>query len=223
MPRGGAVPVSFLLPLSRLVPACFFLFCLPVMPATMSPADREIYEKLGLSEAEWGMVLDAHMPISKVNFLLKSGISISVYFKSPWKELGLSEGEWIRKRKSGLSDADIRAMKGPPGDDSRAPRENFSYVGAFFLPGCFQLARSQPVKGWIMSGVAVGMVTLCVAHSLSSKRFQPLGLCLLVPDMIWSGIDIGVQVAREQNPDASRFSTAGRSAGMAFSLQVTIQ
>ncbi len=223
MPRIAAVPISFLLHLQSQILVSFIMCCIPVMPATMSPSDRDTYEKLGLSEAEWGMVLDAHMPLSKVNFLLKSGISISEYFRSPWKELGLSEGEWISKRKSGLSDADMSAMKRPARGDSQAPRENNSYVGAFFLPGCFQLARSQPVKGWIMSGVAVAMVTLCVAHSLSSKRFQPLGLCLLIPDMIWSGIDIGVQVNKEQNPDASRFSTVGRSDGMAFSLRLVVR
>jgi hypothetical protein len=216
----------FHLPLYRTVLLCSLLFILPVFAANMTPADKEMYEKLGLSEAEWGMILDAHMPMSKVNYLLKSGISISEYFKSPWKEFGMSEGEWIGKRKSGLSDSDIRAMKRQPGDDGRAPHENTSYVGAFFLPGCFQLARSQPAKGWIMLGSAIGFVTLCVAHSLSSKHFQPLGLCLLVPDMLWSGIDVGIQVNKEQNPDASRFSRRDlrrrRPAGMSISLQMNI-
>jgi hypothetical protein len=199
---------------------CCGMCCIPVSAATMTPADKEMYEKLGLSEAEWGMVLDAHMPISKVNFLLKSGISISEYFRSPWKEMGMTEGEWVGKRKSGLSDADIRALKPGEHSDATARKENTSYIGAFFLPGCFQLARSQPVRGWIMCGAAVGLVTLCVAHSVSSKHFQPLGLLLLVPDMLWSGIDIGIQVQKEQNPDASRFSGAPYSVGAVVSLQM---
>jgi hypothetical protein len=199
---------------------CFGICWLPVSAATMTPADKEMYEKLGLSEAEWGMVLDSHMPVSKVNFLLKSGISISEYFRSPWKELGLTEGEWISKRKSGLSDADIRAIKPASRTEAAAHRENTSYIGAFFLPGCFQLSRSEPVRGWIMSGAALGLVTLCVAHSLTTKHFQPLGLILLVPDMLWSGIDIGLQVQREQNPDASRFSSAPFSVGALVSLQM---
>jgi hypothetical protein len=188
--------------------------------ATMTPSDRETNEKLGLSEAEWGMVLDAHMPMSKVNFLLKSCISISEYFKSPWKELGMSESEWIGNRKSGLSDNDMRALRRP------APKESAPYIGAFFLPGCFQLARGQTAKGWIMAGAAVGMVALCAGHSAATKRFQPLGLFLLVPDMIWSGLDIGIQVNREQNPDASRFSGVfpgpASGKGTVLSLQVTI-
>jgi hypothetical protein len=196
--------------------ALFVVLCsLPAWAANMTPSDKEMYEKLGLSEAEWGMVLDAHMPLSKVNFLLKSGISIAEYFKSPWTELNLSESEWIAKRKSGLSDNDMRTVR-------TAPKEHAPYIGAFFLPGCFQIARGQHAKGWIMAGIAVGCIALSVTHSLTSKRFQPLGLFLLVPDMIVSGIDIGVQVYREQNPDATRFSGRPFSGGAAVSLQVNI-
>jgi hypothetical protein len=210
--------MSVALPTFRIVSLCFILCALPVFAAHMTPADKEMYEKLGLSEAEWGMVLDSHMPLSKVNYLLKSGISIDEYFKSPWKELGLSEGEWIGKRKSGLSDNDMRTRAVKP-----ASTENASYIGAFFLPGCYQLSRREPVRGWIMAGGAVGFITLCIAHSLSTERFQPLGLCLLVPVMIWSGIDIGFQVDREQNPDASRFSSVHRTDGMALSLNVSVR
>jgi hypothetical protein len=196
--------------------ALFVVLCsLPAATATMTPSDKEMYEKLGLSEAEWGMVLDAHMPLSKVNFLLKSGISIAEYFRSPWTDLNLSESEWIAKRKSGLSDNDMRTVKS-------APRERAPYIGAFFLPGCFQLARGQHAKGWIMAGVAVGCISLSVAHSLTSKKFQPLGLFLLVPDMIASGIDIGIQVNRERNPDATRFSRRPFPGGAVVSLQVNI-
>jgi hypothetical protein len=184
----------------------------------MTPSDKEMYEKLGLSEAEWGMVLDSRMSLSKVKFLLKSGISIAEYFKSPWMELNMSESEWIAKRKSGLSDNDIRAIKMKP-----APSENGSYIGGFFLPGCFQLGRGQTVKGWIMAGAAVGLVTLCVAHSASTKRFQPVGLFFLIPDMIWSGFDIGLQVNRERNPDASRFSNAPAANSIEISFQVNLQ
>jgi hypothetical protein len=204
-------------PLCRLISVCCVLCALPVAAANMTPADKEMYEKLGLSEAEWGMVLDSHMSLSKVKYLLKSGISIVEYFKSPWKGLGLSEGEWIGKRRSGLSDNDMRIVK-PAGSGGGA-----SCIGAFFLPGCFQISRGQQAKGWIMTGAAVGFITLCVAHSVSTKHFQPLGLILLVPDMIWSGFDLGIQINREQNPDASRFSSVHRTGGMAISLLINVR
>jgi hypothetical protein len=208
--------MSVLSPLCRPVSLYCLLIALTAAAANMTPADKEMYEKLGMSETEWGMVLDSHMPLSRVKYLLKSGISIAEYFKSPWKDLGLSEGEWISKRRSGLSDNDIKTIK-------PASAGGASCVGAFFLPGCFQLSRGQQAKGWIMTGLAVGFATLCVAQSVSTKRFQPLGLILLVPDMIWSGIDIGVQVEREQNPDASRFSSVRRTDGVALSLRINVR
>jgi hypothetical protein len=210
--------MSVLPPLYRMVLLFCVLCALPVAAAHMTPADKDMYEKLGLSETEWGMVLDSHMSLSKVKYLLKSGISIAEYFRSPWKDLGLSEEKWIGKRQSGLSDNDMRAKAVKP-----EPSGNVSYIGAFFLPGCFQFSRGQTAKGWIMAGAAVVFITLCVAHSVSSKHFQPLGLVLLVPDMIWSGIDIGVQINREENPDASRFSSVLRADEMAVSLQVTMR
>jgi hypothetical protein len=200
--------------LCRLLSLVIVVCILPAASATMTPSDKEQYEKLGLSEAEWGMILDSHMPMSKVNFLLKSGISISEYFRSPWKELGLSEGEWIAKRKSGLSDNDIKVT------NHVTPHEGAPYIGAFFLPGCFQLSRHQPVRGWIMAGSAVGLITLCIAHSTSTKHFQPLGIVLLLPDMLWSGVDIGLQFNREQNPDAARFSLGQLSGEAALSVRV---
>ena len=210
--------MSVLSSLCRMVSLFCVLCALPIFAANMTPADKEMYEKLGLSEAEWGMVLDSHTPLSKVKFLLKSGISIAEYFRSPWKGLDMSEGEWISNRKSGLSDNDMRAKAVKP-----PPTGNVSYIGAFFLPGCFQLARHQPAKGWIMTGAAIGLITLCVAHSVSSKRFQPLGVVLLVPDMIWSGIDIGVQVNKEENPDASRFSSVLKANTMAVSFHLDVR
>lgn len=183
------------------------MFCvLPVFAANMTPADKETYEKLGLSEAEWGLVLDSHMPMSKVEFLLKSGISISEYFKHPWTELSLSEGEWIAKRKSGMSDAEMSVVKPPPA------KEGGSYIFGFLFPGCYQLSKHETGKGWIMSGVTLGMIGFCAVHSMATKRFEPLGLFFIVPVMVWSGIDMGIQINAEQNPTAQRFSLQSPSA-----------
>jgi hypothetical protein len=213
MPRGGETLMPAASLLVRAILVGIVVLSQPAASATMTPSDKEMYEKLGLSEAEWGMILDSHMPMSKVNFLLKSGISIAEYFRCPWKDLGLSEGEWIAKRKSGLSDNDMKVVK-------HAPRQGAPYIGAFFLPGCFQFTRHEPVRAWIMSTVAVGMIALCAGQSIAKKRFQPLGLFLLFPDMIWSGVDIGFQVEKEQNPDASRFSLAPFPEKAAVSLRM---
>ncbi len=179
---------------------CVLFMVLSVSAANMTPADKETYEKLGLSEAEWALVLDSHMPMSKVEFLLKSGISIAEYFKHPWTELSMSESEWIAKRKSGMSDADMNTVKPPPA------KEGGSYIFGFLFPGVYQLSKHQSGKGWIMSGVTLGMLGFCAVHSMATKRFEPLGLFFIVPVMIWSGVDMGIQINAEQNPTAQRFS-----------------
>ena len=179
-----------------------FYFALFMAPAcAMTPADKEMYEKLGLSETEWAMILDAKMPLSKVKELLRDGISITEYFKQPWKELNISESQWISKRRNGYTDSDMRSMKQPKGTAGE-----WTTITAFFLPGFYQLKRDQKFKGWCMAGIAIASVGLFAFQTADSKRIQPLGLILLIPDMLWSGVDMGIQVNREQNPDASRFT-----------------
>ncbi len=57
-----------------------------------------------------------------------------------------------------------------------------------------------------MSGLAVSSLGFFIVHSAVTKTIQPLGLFFLGTDMLWSGIDMGIQIQRENNPDASRFS-----------------
>jgi len=44
------------------------------------------------------------------------------------------------------------------------------------------------------------------ARSIHQHAFVPGPLLLIVPAMLWSSIDIGFQVNRERNPEATRFS-----------------
>ena len=160
--------------------------------ANLTPADKEAYEKLGLSETEWVKIKDAKMPLSKVHELMKSGITISEYFKMPWKELCISEAKYIRLRRTGHSDAEVRWMY-----TQKRTINEWSAVQSFFLPGFNQIRRNQPVRGLIMATVAVGSLGLLVAQNIHSTRVQPLGLYLLLPDMLWSGIDMSMQVMAE--------------------------
>jgi hypothetical protein len=203
--------------LTTIVPFCqktaLVSLLLYAMAGAMTPADKELYEKLGLSETEWAMVLDAKMPLSKVKELLRCGISIPEYFRHPWTELGLSESAWIAKRKSGLSDADMRAATSP-----KASAGEWTTVQAFFLPGYHQIKRGQKLKGWCMAAIAAGAVGLFAFQTARSKRIEPLGLVLLIPDMLWSGVDIGIQVNKEENPGASRFTQAAWNADVCLSM-----
>ena len=70
------------------------------------------------------------------------------------------------------------------------------------------------------AGIAVASIGVLVGYSLSSHYFEPLGFVFLVPDMLWSGVDMGIQVQHEQNPEAARF-TYGPASGR-ITLTATI-
>jgi hypothetical protein len=185
------------------------IFCISILIASaysMTAADKEEYEKLGLSQVEWEMIQNAHISKNKLYHLLKCGISIPEYFKSPWIELDMSENEWLTKRCRGLSTSDMRTSNRPAPETTRPPYDEWAPIRSFFLPGVTQIVRRQKLKGWTMAGIAVLSAGACASYSLSSKTFQPLPLAFLVPDMLLSAIDIGIQVKKEHNPDADRFT-----------------
>ncbi len=160
----------------------------------MSPADKELYEKLGLSEIEWAKVLEMKLPLTKVCQLLESGISVSEYNQEPWKRLSITEAEYIRMRRAGHSDAEVRSTFSITGQAADKTR-----VRSFFLPGAVQMERGHRTLGWLMAGAALGCVSLFVGQSIHSRSVAPLGLCLLVSDMLWSGIDMSVRISAASN------------------------
>jgi hypothetical protein len=181
------------------------VFSFPVFGMTI--ADKEEYEKLGLSQVEWEMIKNSHMSKGKLHHLLKCGISIPEFFKSPWKEMHLSEGEWLDRRCSGQSSVEISTTEqNKQAGVGKAGNSEWTPIQSFFLPGVNQIKRDQYLKGYTMTGLAVAGLGLCVIHSAMMKKFQPPGLIVLVADMLWSGVDMGIQVQHEINPDADRFS-----------------
>jgi hypothetical protein len=181
--------------------------------ANLTPSDKEKYEKLGLSEAEWARIVDAKMPMAMVHELLKSGISISEYFRQPWTEMGISEADWLKQRRSGLSDADIRSQA----RQRRTPNE-LTVVQSVFLPGFNQIRYAEPVRGWTMAVLAAGCIGLFAVQNIRSTRFEPLGLFLLVPDMMWSGIDMGIRVHRERDLQSVQNTPAGPTIDITVSI-----
>ena len=204
--------------------SCLYLFWLTFTLSGMTIADKEEYEKLGLSQVEWDMIQKSHMPKSKLHHLLKCGISIPEYFKSPWKELKLSETEWVDRRCSGQSSAEIRTCEqNQRMGIGKVSTSEWIPIQSFFLPGYNQFRRHQKVKGYIMSGWAVASLGFFVIRSATTQSFQPLGLFFLVPDMLWSAVDIGIQIQRENNPDAARFSFTHAAGAIALTINLPIQ
>lgn len=159
------------------------------------------WERLGLSKTEWIMIEENHMPINKVEDLLKAGIGISEYFKNPWVELNMTEQKWIEKKRSGMSSYDIEIeakannaewkseMKSGFRSEMSGVSENAESFSAL-IPGLQQFKSGSVAKGIIMSSIALGAVTWCTAGSISNKRFNSLPVfAVLIPDIVWSYID----------------------------------
>jgi hypothetical protein len=191
----------------------------------MTPADKDEYERLGLSQIEWEMIQKAKMPKSRIYELLKCGISIKEYFASPWLEIHISENEWISRRKAGESSSDIRTKEQHrEAEAHRVSHDQWMTIQGFFLPGLHQVLRKEPVRGYFMSAIGVLSLGFFTYQTISTCTFQPLGLFFLVPDMLWSGVDLGIQIQKEQNPDASRFSRAqGFPARVGLTVTVSLQ
>ena len=184
-------------------------------------AEQAEYQKLGLSLTEWDQIRKAKMPISKVKELLRSGISITEYFRYPWIDFGISEGQWIDNRKHGLSDVDMR--KTTPSAAPSPEESDWVLIQNFFVPGLYQWMRQEFIRASCMSGVAVGSVACFIlVKNTDGTPYNPLFLALLGADMIWSAIDLGIQRHNERNPDAGRFTMGTPSSGpIGFAINYT--
>lgn len=165
--------------------------------------EMQPWERLGLSKTEWKMIEDNHMPMSKVEDLLKDGIGISEYFKEPWIDLNLSEQRWIEKRRSGMSNYDIETQAKTNNSEWKTDMKSgfqseingFSGNGEKFsalIPGLQQFKSRRVAKGVIMSSIAVGTIGWCTAESISNKQFNSLPIAFLVADIVWSFVDYNI-------------------------------
>jgi hypothetical protein len=187
--------------LTEIVPRIFiFTFLFSVI--LVAQDDTKPWERLGLSQTEWRLIKDNDIKMSKVEELLKVGISIGEYLQKPWVVLNLTEDKWIKKRREGLTSYDIeleaqssdsswkKDLKSDAGKDMRQISGNSEMFASLFLPGYYQYKTDQNFKGTMMVSLAGGAVIWCTIGSIATKKFEAIPVCfLLVPDMIWSFID----------------------------------
>jgi len=161
------------------------------------------WERLGLSQTEWRLVNENNISMSKLEQLLKSGISVGEYIQKPWVPLGMTEEKWIKKRRAGLTSYDIeleatrgnseewkKTMNNDAARDMQQLSENRELFSSLFLPGYYQYNVGQKRKSYVMIGLAGGAVAWCAIGSIANKRFEVLPVAvIIVPDMVWSFID----------------------------------
>lgn len=157
-----------------------------------------------LKPYEIELIRDSRMPIEKLQQISEAGISIEEYFQYPWLQSDISEKEWINQRKAGI-------LRGEDYSTQQLKHSQWAVIQNFFIPGLHQFKRKQILKGFLMSTIAVGTLTLFALHRAPNNKGPlafdyPVYLVLLGADLLWSSIDIGVQVNREFDNGAKRFS-----------------
>ena len=183
----------------------FILLIFLISGTGIGQDDIKPWERLGLSLTEWKLIQENNIPVSKVEKLLKNGISISEYIDKPWERLEMKESKWTEKRRAGMSSYDIeleaklKDQKWNSGvkEDFLSEISTVSGSGeafsSLFLPGYQQLRAHRKATGIILLSIAGGSLIWCTAGSIANKRFEGIPVfCVLVPDMVWSLIDFKI-------------------------------
>jgi hypothetical protein len=152
----------------------------------MSISDKEKYEAFGLSQTEWQMALDAHLSDDMIGMLLQYGVSIREYVAAPWRAIGMTECQYLKRRRNGMSADEVRMLLFDP-------LHTFGVIttGVAF-PGAPQLVAGQRLKGSVMAGIAVVMLVSTGYASYRTGGLVAWAPVALVADMCWSSIDIGL-------------------------------
>jgi hypothetical protein len=162
------------------------------------------YQHAGLSQIEFQKVKESGMGKQKLLHLLEIGVRPGVYLQEPWKDLDVSESEWLEQRASGMEDADIdRTYKNNTGNQGAA------YL-SFLLPSFYQWQTDDMVKAIAMdvsAAFAYGIL-IFLATSSSGDDSNPWVYALIPVGAVhlWSGIDALLATQWDNNPGAKSFS-----------------
>lgn len=160
------------------------------------------YKHAGLSQIEFQSIKESGMNKEKLMYLLEIGVRPIEYLKEPWKNLGVSESEWLDQRSKGMEDSDIdRTYKNYSGSQGTA------YL-SFLLPSFYQWDTDQMAKAIGMNILEASFIGLTVflKNSGDFEKQWVYGLGLIGAVHLWSGIDAIVSTQWDSNPDAKEFS-----------------
>jgi len=160
------------------------------------------YEHAGLTQTEFQNVKEAGISKEKLMHLLEIGVRPSVYLKDPWKDLGVSESEWLEQRANGMEDSEIdRTYK------NQAGSQGLAYL-SFLLPSLYQWNTDQTAKAVAMNILEACTIFLTVflATSGSTEGQWVYGAGSIAAVHVWSGADAILSSQWDNNPDARNFS-----------------
>ena len=186
-----------LLPLLPIVALCFSVSFAQFDDDEWADFD---YQHAGLSQTEFQNVKESGMSKDKLMYLLEIGVRPSVYLQEPWKDLGVSEKEWLSERAGGMEDSDIdRTYKNKAGD------QGLAYL-SFLVPSLYQWATDDMIFAIAMdvSYISAWVFTILALEEWD-ERIQ-FGVPLIAAIHLWSGIDALLATQWDSNPDAKNFS-----------------
>ncbi|MDR2580298.1 MAG: hypothetical protein LBC85_04820 [Fibromonadaceae bacterium] len=160
------------------------------------------FRHAGLTQIEFQNVKESGMGKEKLMYLLEIGIRPSTYLQEPWKNLGVSESEWLSQREKGMEDADIdRTYRNYGGDQSAA------YL-SFLIPSYYHwktgdMAMAMAIDILWLTSVGV-TVFLWNKGSTDNQWVYGAGAIGLVH--IFSGATALLSTQWDNNPDARNFS-----------------
>jgi len=163
------------------------------------------YKHAGLTQIEFQNVKESGMTKEKLMYLLEIGVRPSVYLKEPWKDLGVSEKEWLDARSEGMEDGDIdRTYKRQTGS------QGIAYL-SFLVPSLYQWYTDDMITAIAMDVVWASAVGLTAFLATSTgdddaREMWVYGLGLVAAVHLWSGIDALLSTQWENNPDVKNFS-----------------
>jgi len=162
------------------------------------------YQHAGLSQVEYQKVKESGMSKKKLLHLLEIGVRPGTYLQEPWKDLDVSESEWLEQRASGMEDADIdRTYKNNSGN------QGLAYL-SFLLPSYYQWKTDEMAKAIAMNVLEASFIGLTVflykSDSGGENSWIQIGIPFIAINHLWSGIDALLATMWDNNPTAKGFS-----------------
>jgi hypothetical protein len=162
------------------------------------------YQHAGLSQVEFQNVKSSGMSKEKLLHLLEIGVRPGVYLQEPWKDLDVSESEWLEQRASGMEDADIdRTYKNNSGN------QGLAYL-SFLLPSLYQWNVDEMAKAIAMNVLEAAFISLTVflytSDTDGGNNWLQYGVPCIAAVHLWSGIDALLATQWDSNPGAKTFS-----------------
>jgi hypothetical protein len=159
------------------------------------------YQHAGLTQTEFQNVKESGMSKEKLMYLLEIGIRPADYLKEPWKNLGVSEKEWLQERASGMDDSDIdRTYK------NRSGNQGLAHL-SLLIPSLYQWYAGEIAKALtidILESAAIGLTIYLFKEGEEKMWIWGAGSIAFVHLGSW--LDAFTSTLWDNNPDARNFS-----------------